>query len=146
MSNRVQLVVTTVDDTRGAFASIKRNLGGLADAARSVNGVLASLCWRCRLPVVRQRPTGERIIHMLRWGLVPSWAKDETIATKLINARGETLADKPSFRSAYRKRRCEAQPLAAPCPDAVIAMHPVSRALGNVKNDEPGSIERVEAG
>lgn len=35
------------------------------------------------LPVVRQRPTGERVIHRLRWGLVPSWAKDETIATRL---------------------------------------------------------------
>jgi putative SOS response-associated peptidase YedK len=46
------------------------------------------------LPVVRQRPTGERVIHRLRWGLVPSWAKDETIATKLINARGESVAEK----------------------------------------------------
>lgn len=58
------------------------------------------------LPVIRQRPSGERIIHRLRWGLVPSWAKDEVIATKLINARGETVADKPSFRAAFRKRRC----------------------------------------
>lgn len=59
-----------------------------------------------RLPVVRQRPTGERVIQLLRWGLLPSWAKDQTIASKLINARGETLAEKPSFRTAYRKRRC----------------------------------------
>lgn len=58
------------------------------------------------LPAIRQRPSGERIIHRLRWGLVPSWAKDEAIATKLINARGETVADKPSFRTALRKRRC----------------------------------------
>ena len=58
------------------------------------------------LPVLRQRPTGERVFHLLRWGLVPSWAKDERIATKLINARGESLADKPSFRAAYRRRRC----------------------------------------
>ncbi len=58
------------------------------------------------LPVIRQRPSGERIVQTLRWGLLPSWAKDETIANRLINARAETLAEKPSFRSAYRKRRC----------------------------------------
>ena len=57
-------------------------------------------------PVVRQRPTGERVIHRLRWGLVPSWAKDETIATRLINARGESVSEKPSFRAAFRRRRC----------------------------------------
>src|SRR5690606_30745511 len=58
------------------------------------------------LPVVRQRSNGERVIHRLRWGLVPSWAKDETIATRLINARGESVSDKPSFRAAFRRRRC----------------------------------------
>jgi putative SOS response-associated peptidase YedK len=58
------------------------------------------------LPVIRQRPSGERVVQTLRWGLLPSWAKDETIANRLINARAETLAEKPSFRTAYRKRRC----------------------------------------
>lgn len=42
----------------------------------------------------------------LKWGLVPSWAKDAKIGYKLINARAESLADKPSFRNAYRNRRC----------------------------------------
>ncbi len=42
----------------------------------------------------------------MRWGLIPSWAKDASIGHKLANARGETVADKPSFRSAFRQRRC----------------------------------------
>lgn len=43
---------------------------------------------------------------MLRWGLVPGWARDPAIGSRLINARAETLADKPSFRNALRRRRC----------------------------------------
>jgi putative SOS response-associated peptidase YedK len=42
----------------------------------------------------------------MRWGLIPSWAKDESIGNKLANARSETAHEKPSFRSALRKRRC----------------------------------------
>lgn len=181
------------------------------------------------LPVVRQRPSGERVVHLLRWGLIPGWAKDETIATRLINARGETLAEKPAFRNAYRSRRCivpasgfyewkaipggkqpyyihpandellgfaglwerwtspagtpidtftvvtteanesmralhERMPvilqpgddnlwlrrdttperfgqLIAPCPDAMLRMHPVSKAVGNVRNEGPQLID-----
>ena len=47
-----------------------------------------------------------RTLSMLRWGLIPAWAKDPTIGHKLINARSETAAQKPSFRSAFRHRRC----------------------------------------
>lgn len=53
---------------------------------------------------VRNDGTGE--IAPLRWGLVPYWAKDLTIGQKLINARVETLAEKPAFRSALQRRRC----------------------------------------
>jgi len=47
-----------------------------------------------------------RQLDMLRWGLIPHWAKDMKIGYKMINARSETLAQKPSFRSAFKKRRC----------------------------------------
>lgn len=43
---------------------------------------------------------------LLRWGLVPSWAKDPAMGSRLINARAETVAEKPSFRSAFKRRRC----------------------------------------
>jgi putative SOS response-associated peptidase YedK len=58
------------------------------------------------IPVVRQSPNGQRVLHLLHWGLLPHWAKDPAIATQLINARGESVAEKPSFRDAFRQRRC----------------------------------------
>jgi putative SOS response-associated peptidase YedK len=51
------------------------------------------------------RHDGNRL-GQLHWGLVPSWAKDKTLAAKLINARAESLADKPSFRNAFKQHRC----------------------------------------
>jgi putative SOS response-associated peptidase YedK len=56
-------------------------------------------------PVVRVED-GERRLVQLRWGLVPYWAKDALIGDKLINARADTLAERPSFRAAFRARRC----------------------------------------
>ena len=50
--------------------------------------------------------TGRREPVLLRWGLVPSWAKDSKIASATINARGESVATKPAFRSAFKARRC----------------------------------------
>ncbi len=49
---------------------------------------------------------GTRSMAALRWGLVPFWAKDVKIGARLINARAETVKDKPAFRSAFRARRC----------------------------------------
>jgi putative SOS response-associated peptidase YedK len=49
---------------------------------------------------------GQRALKPLRWGMIPSWAKDEKIGNSLINARSETVAEKPAFRAAFKKRRC----------------------------------------
>jgi putative SOS response-associated peptidase YedK len=49
---------------------------------------------------------GERELRTLRWGLIPFWAKDMKIGAKMINARAETIAEKPAFRRAFAKRRC----------------------------------------
>ncbi len=57
------------------------------------------------VPVVRAMD-GVKELAALRWGLIPGWAKDADIGNKLINARSETAAEKPSFRSAFKKRRC----------------------------------------
>ncbi len=58
-------------------------------------------------PVVRLVPgAGKRTLTQLRWGLVPPWAKDLKVGAQLINARGETVHEKPSFRAAFRQRRC----------------------------------------
>ncbi len=48
----------------------------------------------------------ERQAEYMRWGLIPSWAKDASIGNRMINARGETVAQKPSFRNALQRRRC----------------------------------------
>ena len=58
------------------------------------------------IPVIRQSPEGKRVLHLLRWGLVPHWARDISIGTRLNNARGESVAAKPSFREAFKRRRC----------------------------------------
>jgi len=56
-------------------------------------------------PVAVVRDAKARQVEMFRWGLIPSWAKDMAIGNKLINARSETLQEKPSFRSPFSKRR-----------------------------------------
>jgi putative SOS response-associated peptidase YedK len=57
-------------------------------------------------PVVRLAAAGDkRELSLLKWGLVPFWSKDQTIGNRLINARAETVREKPAFRDAFKKRR-----------------------------------------
>lgn len=58
------------------------------------------------VPVVRINREGERVILNHVWGLIPHWAKDKTVSARLNNARGETVHEKPSFRTAFKKFRC----------------------------------------
>lgn len=55
-----------------------------------------------RLAGTDPRPT----FTLFRWGLIPAWAKDPSIGSRMINARAETVAEKPAFRNAFRRRRC----------------------------------------
>ena len=84
------------------------------EAAAALFGVDASLDAKPRyniaptqdIAAIRNDKDGERELVMLRWGLVPFWAKDPSIGNRMINARAETVAEKPSYRNAYKHRRC----------------------------------------
>jgi putative SOS response-associated peptidase YedK len=84
------------------------------EAAAALFGVDASLDIKPRyniaptqdIAAIRNDKDGERELVMLRWGLVPFWAKDPSIGNRMINARAETVAEKPSYRNAYKHRRC----------------------------------------
>lgn len=58
------------------------------------------------VPIVRAAANGRRELARVRWGLVPFWAKEAAIGNRLINARAESVAEKPAFRDSFRKRRC----------------------------------------
>jgi putative SOS response-associated peptidase YedK len=59
-----------------------------------------------RIITITSDQAAHRHLRQMRWGLIPSWAKDSSIGNKLANARGETVHEKPSFRSAFKYRRC----------------------------------------
>ena len=65
-----------------------------------------NICPTQHVPVVRTNNNGAHELALLYWGLVPFWAKEKSIGARMINARAETVAEKPAFRAAYRKRRC----------------------------------------
>lgn len=65
-----------------------------------------NVCPGTEILAVGNDRAGRRVAARRRWGLVPSWAKGPAIGSRLVNARGETLAEKPAFREAFRRRRC----------------------------------------
>ena len=85
-----------------------------SEAAAALFGVAASLEVAPRYNIAPTQPIAAvrnaegdgRELVMLRWGLVPFWAKDPSIGNRMINARAETVAEKPAYRAAYRHRRC----------------------------------------
>lgn len=77
---------------------------GLADRLGNL-GPRWNICPTTQIPVVL-RQEGERRLAPLRWGFIPRWAKSPTDTPLLINARAESVADKPAFRAAARERRC----------------------------------------
>ena len=85
-----------------------------SEATAALFGVSASITVEPRFNIapsqyiagIRETDAAGRELAMFRWGLVPFWAKDPAIGNRMINARAETVAEKPSFRAAYRHRRC----------------------------------------
>jgi putative SOS response-associated peptidase YedK len=65
-----------------------------------------NICPSNDILIVRQHAQRGCIWDQSRWGLVPSWAKDATIGNRLANARGETIAERPAFKAAFRQSRC----------------------------------------
>lgn len=85
-----------------------------SEAAVALFGVSTSIAIEPRyniaptqfIAAIRDDEDKQRELVMLRWGLVPFWAKDPSIGNRMINARAETVAEKPAYRAAYRHRRC----------------------------------------
>jgi len=89
-------LTTPVEGLRQVFGFLERpNLAPRYNVAPSQD-----------IAAVRLGEDGERHFAQLRWGLIPSWAKEAKIGYKMINARAETVAEKPAFRAAFKKRRC----------------------------------------
>src|SRR5215203_27782 len=123
--------------------------------------------------IARSHPeTRDTTLDLIRWGLLPSWAKDQKIAWKLINARAETVATAPAFTiittdandlvrelhdrmpvviaAEDRDRWLKGEDpqklleLLRPCPAELMTMWPVSMRVNSPKNDEPSLLERVD--
>ncbi|HLF02644.1 MAG TPA: SOS response-associated peptidase [Anaerolineales bacterium] len=89
------------DTIREAFALSQSSSATLAELTPRYNIAPSQ-----PVAVVLADSDGARKLEFFKWGLVPVWAKDPKIGYKMINARAETLAEKPSFRTALKKRRC----------------------------------------
>jgi putative SOS response-associated peptidase YedK len=59
-----------------------------------------------QIPIIRQYADGQNYLDHIRWGLIPSWFKDKPTSNLMINARSETVSEKPAFKQSVRYRRC----------------------------------------
>jgi putative SOS response-associated peptidase YedK len=89
-----------VAPTKPVYAVLTRRSAPAEDAAAAASGSPADG------PAAGADAPAERQLRVVRWGLVPYWAKDPAIGSRMINARAETVAEKPAFRRAFAKRRC----------------------------------------
>lgn len=90
-----------------SYSELKKLFGLTAAEVADVPPVKARYNIAPTQDILNVRQNGEeRVALMLKWGLVPSWANDATISARLINARSETVEEKPSFREAFKHRRC----------------------------------------
>jgi putative SOS response-associated peptidase YedK len=96
-----------VAPTKPVLAVVERRPRPDDDAAGGGDALGSADAGRGRAqPPGAERADPERRLMVMRWGLVPSWAKDPSIGNRLVNARAETVAEKPAFRRAFARRRC----------------------------------------
>jgi putative SOS response-associated peptidase YedK len=102
-----------VDDMCGRFTLTYNNLDQLVSILGVPTEELTAVGYQSRFNIaplqehfVLREDEGERHLLQARWGLVNSWAKDNSNASRMINARAETLAERPAFRSAFKRHRC----------------------------------------
>ena len=88
----------------GTYRELAEHFGLSGDIDFSPSWNIAPSSRICTITADKEGARHPGII--MKWGLIPSWAKEASIGNKLANARGETVAEKPSFRSAFRQRRC----------------------------------------
>lgn len=100
MCGRFALISST-EQVAAAMGVNSAGMAGIPDAVPRYN-----IAPTQPVLAVRLDAQGERELTFFRWGLIPSWSKDTTIGSRLINARSETVAEKPSFRTAFKRRRC----------------------------------------
>lgn len=100
MCGRFTLVAET-GIVRDAFGLVEGSGDSLAELTPRYNIAPSQ-----PVAVITANAQGQRHLEFFQWGLIPSWAKDPKIGYSMINARAETVAEKPAFRSALKKRRC----------------------------------------
>lgn len=90
-------------DLSASLSELREEFGGIPshDYVASYNVAPSQ-----QVLTIREEPGIGRVWRMLRWGLIPHWAKDEKIGYKMINARAETIDEKPSFRESFTSHRC----------------------------------------